>query len=367
MSTIIGGVIIFAIIFSTIATYFTFTEQATNQRALLNAQAASEVFAVSGTISTTNTNCPGGASNNLCAVITDNGATSISIVSLIVTCESTTCGTATVNQILASTNLNPAEGVNPGQISSPISTGYAYPTTNPSPQISIKAVSSLGTVESVLYPVNPTNALVAGTVGDLLLNFGSYSYYTVTGSTPSGANSGYSLSNPSGCTLTGSTGTCSASIIPSTPTTVLSSPNSDDIGCGDYDSDDPNGLCQATPIAFSVQVTDLNPNQESIVLSQFTVLYQAPTALSAQESGETPAPFVPWYIVNVVGGQIQNQYTPIVLTYNVPTTIYFASNNCVGGASGLPNPALSNCGTLSYSSTLGVSNQIQVPISPSGK
>ena len=185
------------------------------------------------------------------------------------------------------------------------------------------------------------------------MNFSSYDYYSVvtSGCLSGSGNSGYCFPSLG----------ASASIIPITKV-VVKPPSGDDQGCGDYDSDDPEGLCQAGPIAFSVQVTDLNPNQKSIVLDKFTVLYQAPTSLSGAESGSTPAAFIPWYIVSTsssgVTTQILNQYTPIPLAYNVPTTIYFAANSCVVDSYGAgQNPPTSNCQTLS--STLG--SQIQTP------
>jgi len=330
VSTIIGGVIVFAIIFSTIATYFTFTEQVTNQRAILNQQAANEAFTVAGNLS----------ASKLTARVTDTGASSISIAEIIV-------GNATTNIVLNAYQVSPNAGVNPGGNVNITCGGACYTYGAVVSEVWIRAISSLGTVNEVFYPITPQQ-VIAGTVGDLLLNFSSYSSYNVvnSGCTSGGSNSGYCFSG----------GAASASII--TLSNIIIKPGSgDDTGCGDYDSDDPNGNCIAGPLAFSVQVTDLNPEEESIVLDQFTVLYQAPSALSAQENGNIPATFIPWYIVNVAGGQIQNKYSPIVLTYDVPTTIYFASTNCVAASSG-PNPAKSACSTLAGSSS---TSQIQAP------
>jgi hypothetical protein len=338
VSTIIGGVIIFAIVFSTIATYFTFTEQATNQRAQLNLQAAEESFTVAGNLSST----------KLTTKVIDTGPTSISIVGIIIGNEST-------NLILQTNTISPPVGLNPGGTANITCGGscFTYPTSTIS-EVWIKAISSLGTVNEIFYPVTTVvpQAVVAGTVGDLLMNFSSYDYYSVvtTGCASGSGNSGYCFP---------STG-ASASIIPIT-NVVVKPPFGDDQGCGDYDSDDPQGLCQAGPIAFSVQVTDLNPNQKSIVLDQFTILYQAPTSLSGAESGSTPAAFIPWYIVSTSSSagttQILSQYTPIALAYNVPTTIYFAANSCVADSYSGQNPPTANCQTLS--STLG--SQIQTP------
>ena len=337
MSTIIGGVIIFAIVFSTIATYFTFTERAANQRALLNSQAAMESFTVAGNISST----------KLTARVNDTGPSSISIVEIIV-------GNASTNQVLKTNQISPPIGVNVGSYANVTCGGSCFTYGGTVYEVWIKAISSLGTIEQIFFPLNTVvpQSLIAGTVGDLLMNFSSYDYYSVVtaGCASGSGNSGYCFS---------STG-ASASIIPIT-NVVVKPPSGDDQGCGDYDSDDPNGLCQAGPIAFSVQVTDLNPSEKSIVLDQFSILYQAPTTLAGAESGSTPAAFVPWYIVSTSSSagttQILNQYTPIALAYNVPTTIYFAANSCVVDSYSGQNPPTSNCQTLS--STLG--SQIQTP------
>ena len=288
------------------------------------------------------------------ARVADEGPSSISVVEIIV-------GNGTTDQVLQTNTISPPVGINTGETAIITCGGscFTYPKDIVS-SVWIKAITSLGSVDQVTYPTTTIvpQALVAGTVGYLLLNFSSYTYYNVTktGCTTGSSYSGYCFSNGA-----------SASIVPVSSTVVLPSPNSDDTGCGDYDSDDPNGLCQSAAVAFSVQVTDLNPNEESIVLDQFTVLYQAPTALASSEAEVTPAAFVPWYIVSAQssGGEMQilSQFSPIVLSYNVSTTIYFASINCVAASLG-PNPSQASCSTLNSASYVSPNQQIQSPPSP---
>ena len=130
-------------------------------------------------------------------------------------------------------------------------------------------------------------ALTSGAIGDLYLTFYTFTYYKVVSCTTS--TSGYCL------------GTSGSGFV--TPA-----------GAGN--------------IAFAVTMTDLNSQHESIVLDQFTLIYQNAFYGNAHQN------FIPWYIVTNSSNNIDASYTPIVLAYNTPTTVVFASGQCISASSG---------------------------------
>jgi hypothetical protein len=98
--------------------------------------------------------------------------------------------------------------------------------------------------------------------------------------------------------------------------------------------------CGSTPVAFSVNVANLDPNQAVINLGANTILWGSISCSKGCGSQSSPT----WYIGNVqANGQIQTSYSPITLGYNQTTTLWFVSN-C----------PLSSC-TYSSSSTVIVS------------
>jgi hypothetical protein len=169
-----------------------------------------------------------------------------------------------------------------------------------------EVITSRGTVATATVSNQPApasqlalQALTSGALGDIYLNFNTYTFYTV----------GTSSSIP-GCPAAGSgnSGYCIAPV-----STAFA------INCATY--------CGSN-LAFAVTVTDLNSQQGEIVLDQFSMLYQVVTS----QSNAKGTPY-PWFIVsnstNAGVYAIKSQYTPVVLQYNKPTTIVFASSNCI--------------------------------------
>ena len=79
-----------------------------------------------------------------------------------------------------------------------------------------------------------------------------------------------------------------------------------------------------TNIAFRVILTNLDQQQRPINLSSNSVFFSIFPTTPQQVRGSY------WYIVNVNGtGGISSTYTPIILSYNVPVAIYFASDHAI--------------------------------------
>ncbi len=86
-----------------------------------------------------------------------------------------------------------------------------------------------------------------------------------------------------------------------------------------------------TPIAFKIILTNMNyQTKNDIVLYSDSVFFSIFPTSEQQVRGSY------WYIVNVNNqtGAISSTYTNIVLHYNVPTTVYFASGRAI--KTGLP-------------------------------
>jgi len=73
-------------------------------------------------------------------------------------------------------------------------------------------------------------------------------------------------------------------------------------------------------IAFSVTLTNFDLLGRNITLSSHSVFWTLFPVSPQQPRGST------WYIVNVyANGTISNKFTPIILPYGIPTSVYFAS------------------------------------------
>ena len=160
-----------------------------------------------------------------------------------------------------------------------------------------KAITQKGNTRIALLPQPQTSsdlafqALTSGALGDLYLSFNSYTYYQIQSCNSS---SGYCLATPGSLAFT----------IPSS----------------------------LSYVAFSITMTDLNPQHASIVLDQFTLIYQN----SFYGDQNLHVNLIPWYVVSNQSNKLLNTYTPIILNYSVPTTVVFASTTCVNAAAG-PN------------------------------
>ena len=176
---------------------------------------------------------------------------------------------------------------------------FAIGTYAEGDQYLFKFLTQSGNVFTTTYPPIATSlaaqAISSGALGDLYLSFNSYTYFTVSsgnGCPTASAYSGYSLSQVG---------------------TAFTIPYS--------------GL---SATASSVTKTNLNSQHAEFVLDQYSLIYQVfPHAKSGFFSQ-------PWYITsNQSDAQdsgknaILSEYTPVVLAYDVPQTIVFASANCV--------------------------------------
>lgn len=217
--------------------------------------------------------------------------------------------------------------VNQGTISGLTSTGINYSSPN---TYTITVVTQLGNVFTTTYPPSATSlasqALSSGAIGDLYLSFDSYTIYTVTdhGTT---TNCHPNTAGYSGfCFMTSSGYSGPAFAVP--------------------------GATYATRyVGFSVSLTNLNAGQADIILDQWSLLYA-----SVPASANSKVPLISWNIVGVGNGAnglipIEDQYTPIVLPYNQPVTVYFAAANCVNAAQGPDD----GCSTVSsYGTSLSI-------------
>ncbi len=174
-----------------------------------------------------------------------------------------------------------------------ILTNYTYSTGT----VVLKLLTSDGGTFTSTYPPTSVSlasqALSSGAIGDLYLTFHSFTYYKIVAC---GSSSGYCL---------GTSG--SGFVIPA--------------GAGS--------------IGFAVSMTNLNPEHDSIVLDQFTLIYQN------SFYGNSHQNFVAWYVVSNDSSDIESSYTPIVLPYDIPVTVVFASSVCVTAANG-PNDCSGN-------------------------
>ncbi len=173
--------------------------------------------------------------------------------------------------------------VNSGQSSPKIDTGYVYSTG----VLVVKIFTARGGAFSASYPPGqPTlvsNALTSGAIGDVYMQFSTYKYYSIS--------------------------TCGSNQCLTPVRTAFSVPHA----------------ASSSNIAFSVRVTDLNQNQKNITLDAYSLLQQLlpPTP----GTGGGTARGYAWYIIsNTSSGQINTNYSPITLYYNVPATIVFASS-----------------------------------------
>jgi len=273
-----------------------YTQALSNRANSLQSQLGENV-ALSGSAST---------GSHLLVTAVNSGGQATTIVGLFIVSPS---GLTQYLQTTATTPPLPIP-LNPGATSVPIDTGI----TIVSGTYVIKAVTQRGATFSVTYP--PTaiglaaQALSSGAIGDLYLTFQSFTYYIVTNvGCPSGTGySTYCLQTTSGNTGSGFVLSASATA--------------------------------GKMLAFSMTLTDLNSQQYDIVLDQFTLIYQNAFY------GNQHTNFIPWYVATTgtpSGGLVPvlTQYQPIVLRYNVPTTVYFISSSCVQASQG-PNDGCLN-------------------------
>jgi hypothetical protein len=305
IASVIGGVIIFAILFSVGYAYFLTAQQ--DYKSIQNSsQAASqELFSVTGLT----------GQNNVTLTIKNQGPIAITIQSIVIVNETsgTLYGKTYVLDYDPTTpNLNYHNqfpfSLNPQTSSKTINTLVPINSSI----FLIEAITARGTIATATVSNQPApasqlalQALTSGALGDIYISFNSYSYYNVTTTNcPSqgssiggdGLSSGYCLS-------------------PGKPAFTIP-------------HNDPNSM------AYGITFTNLNAQEAQIVLDQFSLLYQVVQGANAKGT------YYSWFIASnqTNGGHnvILENYNPIILNYNTPTTVIFLAANCVASSAG-PN------------------------------
>ncbi|MDG6999679.1 MAG: hypothetical protein JRN15_11250 [Nitrososphaerota archaeon] len=312
LSSIVGGIIIFGMIFTVGFGYFYSVTQAQQayQKTIMSYQQSSIQQAEESLLITPS------ATGNLLQLTVNNTGVGTNIV-----------GYWIINNTMTlyySTNSTPAlpiflsQGATTNVTNIVITTGTEY---------LIKVLTSRGSIFTATYPSAAVSlasqALSSGAIGDLYLTFHSFTYYKIESC---GSSSGYCL---------GTSG--SAFVIPA----------------GDGN------------IAFSVTLTNLNNEHYSIVLDQFTLIYQN------SFYGNNHQNFYTWYVVSNDSSDILSTYTPIIVPYDTPTTVVFASGNCIKASTGpndcsssfSPQSAPSNAGSISASLIMSHGWEVLPPVS----
>ncbi len=245
-----------------------------------------------------------GTNGNVSLYVNNTGPIAIQIVAVMVL-NGTTGQVIKLDNSTGGSNPKLPIALNAGQNSKVIDTGLLAKQTAAGSYL-IKAVTQKGNTRIALFPQPQTSsdlayqALTSGALGDIYLSFGSYTYYQITSCNSS---SGYCLITPGSSAFT----------VPSS----------------------------LSYMAFSITMTDLNPVKDSIVLDQFTLIYQN----SFYGDQNLRVNLIPWYIVSNQSNKLLNTYTPVILNYSVPTTIVFAGTTCITAAVG-PNFGGGACNTL---------------------
>ena len=223
--------------------------------------------------------------------------------------------------------------VNVGKGTAGIPTTRTYVDTGVQPASGatyvLKILTARGNVYSATYPPTATalasQALSSGAIGDLYMDFSSFTYYSVESGglcppyTSGGTYSGYCVdlsTRQEGFTMSH---------------TVLTSPS-----------------------AFSVSITNYNPNHQTITLDEFSMIMQLQLHGS---SGMVPNV---WYIVSnasrVSGTTLYPAYqrfTTISLPYGVSTLLMFASASPVCQSGQSPGASPNGCYVLGMGGNSG--------------
>lgn len=321
MAGIVATVFMFAMLFTVGASYFLFV----NQNNMLYNQAANARATANGDRQTESVTVVASADPNTAEIsftAQDLGAATTTIMSFFVL-NSTGAVLAFCQAGSGGTCPTLPFSVNQGNVSSLVPTGITYVNPN---VYTLTVVTQLGNVFTTTYPPSATSlasqALSSGAIGDLYLSFDSYTIYTVTDHPTTGACHPNSAGFSGFCFMTTSGYTGPGFAVP--------------------------GATYANRyVGFSVSLTNLNAGQADIILDQWSLLYA-----SVPASANSKVPLISWNIVAVgspSGGLIPilDQYSPVVLPYNTPVTVYFAAANCVSASSG-PD---TGCQNVSYYGT----------------
>lgn len=286
MAGIVATVFMFAMLFTVGASYFMFV----NQNNLLYSQAAAaRASTLSGQHGESLTLSAALSPTNVITFDTQNlGAATVEITGILVS-DSTGSVLAFCQAGTPAPCPTLPYSVNQGMTSSQVPTGVTYSTAD---TYTISVVTQLGSVFSTTYPPTAESlaaqALSSGAIGDLYIQFHTFHWYTVSGNTLTDRGLGFSIS----CTTLGS-----------------------------------------SDIAFSISMTNLNSNKLNITLDQYTLM---DSFFPPKSTGGGNNPTLAYYVVSNVSNTISTNYSPLVLDYNQPKTVVFASGNPDGSLSFSP-------------------------------
>lgn len=301
VASVIGGVIVFAILFSVGYAYFLTAQQDYKSIQNSSSSANQEILVVTG----------GVYKNNITLAVKNAGPITITIQSIVI-----------VNQASGKTVILDNDSANPSlnyHMQLPFSLNPQVTSNNVTTPVVAgstiflaEVITSRGTVATATVSDQPApasqlalQALTSGALGDIYISFNSYTYYNLT-----------QTSCPSQGSSVGSSGVSSGWCL-SAGKPAFTIPSAD-----------------SSNIAFGITFTDLNAQQADIVLDQFSLLYQVVQGANAKGT------YYSWFIASNVtnGGHnvILEKYNPIVLTYNTAATVIFLAGNCVASNQG-PN------------------------------
>ena len=318
---ILAAVLMFAMLFSVGTGFFIFIS---NSNLVYNEALTNRADAVQSQLQEQLTISPVTSNNYITFTVTNTGGVSVILDNLFVLRPSNvlrTYGVGVANNTLPVLPI----AVSPSTTSASLNTSIKYSSGT----YMLKVMTSRGNTFTATYPPSGgspvTNALSSGAIGDLYLTFDSFTIYTVTSHSSdsgcpakAGSYSGYCFKTGSGFSgpgfaVSGATFTSSA-------------------------------------VGFSATFTNLNQGQADIILDQWSLMYaQVPAGANGK------VPLVSWNIISVSAKSgiyipINDKYTPIVLSYNTPVTIYFMSAYCVQAATGPDDgcSSVSSKGTNDY-------------------
>ncbi len=305
---IISGVILFFILFTVGTSYFIFViESNQNYDKALETRASGIQAQLQENLQITTSDSVNGT---LALSVENVGGMAANVVSLFVTDPSGTLHQFGVN---STSNTAPALPIpiSPGQNTSTIDTKITIVSGN----YSVKLLTQRGSAFEALYPPSTSTlasfALSSGAIGDLYIEFDTYTAYTITSHSSTSACPAASSTYSGDCLQT-STGNA----VPGFSIPVANFSGKD--------------------YAFSITLTNLNPAKADIILDQFSLIYEN------SFYGNSHQNFIPWYIASVgtaSGGLVPvlSKYSPVVLSYDVPTTVYYIAATCVAASSGPSN------------------------------
>ena len=295
---IVAAVLLFAMLFSVGTGYFLFINTMNGFFVKGFSDRASEMQAQLTEILQVSTGAASG-SNHLTLTVTNNGAVDSNITAVYVTGPGSTLDKYGIG---FSSNTTPALPIGVGQGgSATLDTGIVILTG----VYTLKVITQRGGSFSATYPQTAVSlasqALASGAIGDLYLQFHSLTWYkvvTCNGTQQCLQRQGIGFSIPASST--------------------------------------------SSPIAFSIQVTNLNSLQQNITLDKYTLMTEFVPPVPG--SGGGTARSYAWYIVSN-STNVLSAYSTFTLLYGRSVTLIFASSSA--GSLTPYAPGISS-GTITY-------------------